>query len=101
MEAAIIDLNQMKIAALKIEQAAEADYQKKKEDSSDVLAFAEDILKAQLFEGRIYDGLTEEEKEFFRDTVNQAPPYESIEWLVNKLESHQNLTYEIFVNNLI
>ena len=64
------------------------------------MKFAEDILKAQLFEGDIYDGLTEEEKEAFRDIVDTAPPMESIEWLVNKLESHQNLSFEIFVNNL-
>ena len=90
----------MVIASKKIEQAAEADYQKKKKAESDVLKFAEDILKAQLFEGDIYNGLTDEEKEVFRATVDTAPPYESIEWLVNKLEGHQNLTFEIFVNNL-
>ena len=90
----------LKIASLKIEQAAEADWRKKESASGDVLTFAEDILKAQLFEGKIYDGLTEEEKEIFQATVNQVPPLDRIEWLVDKLESHQNLTYEIFVNNL-
>ena len=93
-------MTQLKIASLKIEQAAEADWQKKQTASGDVLTFAEDILKAQLFQGKIYDGLTEEEKEIFQETVNQVPPLDRIEWLVDKLESHENLTYEIFVNNL-
>ena len=88
------------IAKLKIEQTAESDFQKKQTATADVLTFAENILQAQLFKGSIYDGLTEEEKEIFQETVNTVPPRERIEWLVDKLERVHDLTYEMFLNNI-
>ena len=90
----------LEIATLKIEQAVEADHHRRKEATSDILAFSEDLLKAQLFEGRIYNGLSDVEKKIFQAEVNTPPPRERIEWLANKLESQHNLTYEKFLNNL-
>ena len=90
----------LEIATMKIEQAAEADYQRRNDATSDILAFCEDLLKAQLFEGKIYDGLSDVEKKIFEAEVNTPPPRERIEWLADKLDSHQNLTYEKFLNNL-
>ena len=90
----------LEIAKLKIEQAAEADFQRRNDATSNILAFSEDLLKAQLFEGNIYNGLSDVEKKIFQAEVNTPPPRETIEWLAAKLESHHNLTYEKFLNNL-
>ena len=65
-----------------------------------MLAFVEDILKAQLFTGKIFDGLTDQEKAAFRETVDVQPSAERVEWLVNKFQNQYNFTYEVFINIL-
>ena len=92
-------MTQLQISAEKAAARAEADRRRDK-DNQDVLNFVEDILKAHIGQGKIYNGFTGEEKRAFNEAINVAPPEERVDWLANKLMMTENLTYEIFLNTL-
>ena len=96
---AVQTMTQLQIAAAKA--AAKVSEDKKRDKKyENVLAFTEEIIKAQLFQGDIYDGFSNEEKEVFKEQVNTPPADGRIEWLGTKLYRTTNLSYEVFVNIL-
>ena len=92
-------LTQLQITAAKMENRVSAD-KKRDAQNENILAFTEDILKAQLLKGSIFEGFSEEEKAVFREQVDLPPSEARIEWLGTKLYKTTNLSYEVFLNIL-